>query len=207
MQNINYVDIDFIMEKYNEDKLPNTDLKEHQAKEWIYESLRKIGSMQLFEQKTEILKVVNNQARVPGYINNIINIRDKNNNNMVLEQSEYNRASSKIYYMLRGRVIRLSTSTEEIHIDYLGIPTDEKGSPLVLDNTYVISAVLAYLHFKIAKKLWITNRLSPQKYMDFEQEWLFYVNSASEAVDTPSFDDLESWDSLFLGFPLNRMRN
>jgi len=205
MQNINFVDLDFIMERYKNEELPTIEEREERIKEWIYEAIRKIGSLSLYEAAEETISVVDGFVKVPRYINHLVHVKDENNNPLVKVASEVNNLTSRRYYMIRGNTIRIPQYTGKITIEYLRVPEDDNHNPLVLDNEYVISAVVAYIAMKAAKKLWLINRLATPKYNDFEQEWLFYVGAASESVDIPSFDELEGWETLNLGFPVARM--
>lgn len=208
MRNVNYVDIDFIMEKFKDDELPNINTKEMKVKEWIFEALRKIGSLTLYEMsKLELIPDIDNRIKIPDYINHIITIEGSDGESMVeLKDSTTNKLSTKPTYYIRGRYIILKQKFSKCYVEVLQLPVDEKGSPLVLDNEYVISAVLAYLMFKTAKKLWLTNRISYQKYDELEKEWLFYVMAAGTELDTPSSDELEDWDVLNIGFPISKLQ-
>jgi hypothetical protein len=207
MRNANYVDMNFIMEKFKEEELPNVNTKEMRAREWVYEALRKIGSSVLYEAAELILiPDSDNRIKIPDYINYIRTVKNSRDESLVeLKDSLTNKLSTMQSYFVRGRHIILNETHNEIKVEVMRIPQDDEGRPLVIDNEYVIAAVLAYLLHKISKKLWLTNRISYQKYQALEQEWLFYVNAAGTELDTPSYDELQDWDALNIGFPFSQL--
>lgn len=208
MRNLNYVDLNFIIEKVKEEELPNVNSKEMQIKEWIYEALRSLGSSIVYEAVGIELDIdtVNKRVRIPNGLNYIRTIKDENLNDMAEIKTSFNDQMSNMpSYFISGRHIYVNTPTKKLNVEALQIPIDDNGNPLITDNPYVISAVISYVLFRVAKRLWLTKRLSDSKFEYLEREWLFYARAAEATLKTPSFDELKDWDVLNIGFPLSRL--
>lgn len=208
MRNVNYVNMAFIMEKVREEEFPNINMKEMQIKEWVFTALRLLGSALVYEATTIQLDLdtENKRVRMPDGLNYIITIKDENLHDMTEIKYSFNdQVSNSPAYFIKGRFIYVNTTTKKLNVEALQIPADDDGNPLIIDNEYVISAVLAYVMHRITKRLWMTKRLSDSKFVYFEQEWLFYAQAAGASLDTPSFDELRDWDTLNIGFPLAKL--
>lgn len=87
------------------------------------------------------------------------------------------------------------TSFEEgnLELAYYAFPTDTDGLPLIPDDVMYLRAVEAYITERIARKLWIQDKIGGDKYRALEQDWLFYVNSARTKDALMSIDQAESF--------------
>lgn len=82
--------------------------------------------------------------------------------------------------------------TNKILISYSAFPIDEEGYPLIPDNTRFKKAIAAYIVERVDRILWRQGDLDERIYRHSEQEWMFYVNSAGTAANTPDVDMMES---------------
>lgn len=208
MRHINYVSTAHIIEKVKDEELPNVNSKEMKIKEWIYEALRFLGSAIVYEASTIEVTVdtTNKRAKMPDHINYIRVIKDENGLPMEeIHTSFEEQLSNGIAYFIRGRHVYINCSTKKLKVEAFQIPTDAAGNPEIVDNPYVVAAVVAYVAFKVAKRLWLTKRLSDNKFDYLEREWLFYVGAAEADMNRPSFDELRNWDVLNIGFPLTQI--
>ena len=83
-------------------------------------------------------------------------------------------------------------TNEKLCIVYLGIPTDEKGYPLIPDDVYYMKALTAYVTYMLDTANWRKGRVNDKVKADSEQNWLFYVNSARGSANMPNLQVLES---------------
>jgi uncharacterized protein (TIGR02145 family) len=78
-------------------------------------------------------------------------------------------------------------------MSYYAYPTGDDGLPLIPDDVMYIRAIEAFITERIARKLWLQDKLTDGKYKALEQDWLFYVNSARTKDSLMTVDQAESF--------------
>lgn len=116
--------------------------------------------------------------------------------------TDFNNSSSKSYTLNEDYIF---TSFEEgnLEIAYYAFPTDANGLPLIPDDVMYIRAIEAYLTERIARKLWLQDKMSTDKYKALEQDWLFYVNSARTKDALMTIDQAESFKNQYVRIATN----
>lgn len=85
-----------------------------------------------------------------------------------------------------------SNNTTNICIVYLGIPTDDDGYPLIPDDIYYQKALTAYVTMMVDKQDWRKGKLPDKIWMNSENDWFYYVNSARGSANMPNLAQLEN---------------
>ena len=101
-------------------------------------------------------------------------------------------------YRLDENYIYTSFEDGKVEIAYKAFPTDRDGNPTIPDDVRYIKAVEAYIADRIARGLFMQDKLSILKYKMYEQEWLWYVGSAGNKSRMPSVDGMEAIKNSFL---------
>lgn len=95
-------------------------------------------------------------------------------------------------YTINNGYIFTNWQTGSIDIVYKAFPTDENGWPEIPDNVRYTKAVEAYVAERIGFKQWMKGELTDKVYAKLEQERLWYIPSAANALRIPGLDQMES---------------
>jgi hypothetical protein len=95
-------------------------------------------------------------------------------------------------YRLNNNYIFTNFEEGSVEISYTAFVTDDDGYPMVPDDERYIRALVAYCEYSIARKMFLQDKLTERKYAMLEQDWLFYVRSASSYAHIPNVDGAES---------------
>lgn len=122
---------------------------------------------------------------------------------------------SSYTYQVNDNYIFTNFQTGTVAMSYLAIPTDDEGMPLIPDNESWIEACVNNIAWKWAKKLWLRDEISFQKFQYIEDERDWYVRQAVNRSRYNSIDKEEGatnrrlssklgspHDSLFRNFQL-----
>lgn len=189
-----FISLRSILERVDRDKPENATYKETDAKEWLWEAVKKIGGESAYVRGEELVEVDNGKALIPAWVQAIRSVRGENGE---LITQTYDSLDDDIYdtdkYIINGRYIFTNYAGGKLAIQTLSFPVDANGEPLIENNVYVIAAVQSYLLERIARKMWMSGKIADKVYMALEREWLFYVRAASNSLSLPSLDSMEDW--------------
>lgn len=207
MRHVGYVKIQYIIEKVNREKPNRARYNIPDLKEWIWEAVQKIGGEIAFVRSTVRLKVEERQVRIPSEIRYIKEVRNGDGSYLTETRDSFaDSTEDTLKYIINDRYLFTSFDTEELIMEVLKFPVDDKGDPMVVDNETVLQAVISYILERISRKMWINELMPDNKYRAVEQEWLFYVNAASQSLNIPSLDGMEEWRFLSMLPPLKDSR-
>jgi len=181
------------------------------AIEWAYRAMQFIGAPQIYITKVtdgnkelehpDPIQVVNYRAELPCDLHKIIQIRDYCNR-ASLKSSTYNflmsdnmreaTVGNSLEYIINDGYIFTNFIEGQLEIAYEAFPIDKEGYPMIPDDERYLKAVESYIIERIARKLWLQDKINDYKYKALEQDWLFYVKSAKTKAQMPSFDEMES---------------
>lgn len=179
----------------------NTEINEGDIIEWCAEGLMLIGSFPQFEECKTIIEVKNHTASLP---NNFLYIRNItfdgkpmhwDNKNMIKlsndDKCNIPTCCTENNFYIRDCTLYTSLNCGNILIEYLGIPTDEDGYPLMPDDVYFDKALKAYCTFMLDKIQFRKGLLPQQVFQHSEREWLWYVGAAKGSANTPDRNMME----------------
>jgi len=95
-------------------------------------------------------------------------------------------------YTISGDKIFTSFKCGQVEMAYLAFPVDEKGLPMIPQETRFQNAVRDYIAHRLSMKLTIQGKFQPAMAEKLEQNWLFYCQSAANKSRMPSIDQMES---------------
>jgi hypothetical protein len=99
---------------------------------------------------------------------------------------------SNLTYSVNNSYIFTSFDEGLLELSYLAFPTDSRGLPMIPDDARYIKAIECYIIERVSRKLWLNDKLSRDKYERLEQDWLWYVASARNSLNTLSLDEMET---------------
>lgn len=113
------------------------------------------------------------------------------------------------YKLSDGFIFTSFKDTYTVLMAYKAFPIDDKGFPLIPDNTKFKLAVQAYIRMKVDYILWRRGDIDEKMFSYSEREWMWYCGAAGTIARTPSIDSMESWKNqcLHLIPKINRHSN
>lgn len=214
MLNGNYVSIRSVAERVYKTGLNPEEIGFYDLVELIGQALCKIGVLYAYENKITDPPITIEDYRgvLPSDIVTIIQVRESVSKIPLLKITgtfqpvfeSNNLANSNDPTMAGYRIgdgyIYTNFDEGEIEISYTAFVTDDDGLPMVPDSERFIEAVVSYCNYQIAKRLYLQDKLSRDKFQYLEQEWYFYVKSAAGYAHLPSLDQAEALKNQLVRF-------
>lgn len=205
-----YISAKSILAKLYRDLDLNQEINENSVYEWIGEALSMIGAYSQYKEISHCLTTKGGKAKLPCGFEKLVDINYKgypvywatntNANNYQCHNcrisTSLNQTSQFTFYISDGYIIsnindENVTDEANLCIVYLGIPTDEDGIPMIPDEVYYMKAITSYIIYMIDRQEWRKGKQTDKVYQDSERDWLFYVNSARGAANSPNTQQLE----------------
>lgn len=176
------------------------------ANEWMASALSLIGATTPFQLKItdgangnpEPLQVVNYKVMLPTDCYRIITLRNFEDKSPLIHSSDLFHSNTAQYleqddytYKIEGNYIKTGVDDISIELAYYAWYTDEEGMLMILDYEPLIIALEYAVAERIANKLWLSDKMSRDKYDYINQKMLFY-RKAAKGIDYPKIDQLET---------------
>lgn len=181
------------------------DLAFERAINYAVEFIKIVGMPTAFEHKVESKKVKNYSLLIPEDCYQILAIKKKGGEEVILNTSTSVFGSSKSNsafpsYVIRGNVIQTSFEEGDLEISYLALPIDSEGYPTIPEIASYIRALELYIKKKWFTILFDLGKLNAAIYNNIKQEYAFAVGQAQSELIKPSLDEMEAftnmWNSL-----------
>jgi hypothetical protein len=169
-----YLSANTFIERYQFAPFPGVTFNNYEVKEWIFELLRQIGpdtSSALIDNKVD---VVNGKAKLPSGIQQLKTIVDADTMQPLRELFNSQQFGILTYKLYRG-FIYTDFDNGAVVVTYIGNPIDEEGNPLVPNEQYYISAVDAYIRYKMAMKAYVQKKISLNEVEIFRTSADYYM--------------------------------
>jgi hypothetical protein len=98
--------------------------------------------------------------------------------------------NSDITYKLTGGAIHASFKTGKIEMAYRAFYLDEHGLPLIPAEERYMKGIESYLKYQFYKPLWELGKIRDAVWNHTEQEYLFYMASASNQAKMQGLDEM-----------------
>jgi hypothetical protein len=95
-------------------------------------------------------------------------------------------------YKIQNDYIFTNIKKLNLEISYQGLPVDDKGYPLIVNNVSYRNAVYYHILYKVAQKLYLVDKITSNKYKDIEQNRDWYIAQAQTKAKLPSLDKMEA---------------
>ncbi len=207
----NFVSLKRIISKIYLYTNSNYEISEDFITELCADALSMIGAYSQFEEITECLETHNGKAKLPcGFEHlvdisyngipmywstqsNSVNYKAVNCNIPVCRNNDckYTFYINNSYIVSNIVQNNTQSTSNNIQITYLGIPTDEDGVIMVPDGVYFEKALMSYVISILDWQDWRKGKCTDKVYQDSEQKWLWYVNSARGQANMPNTQQTE----------------
>lgn len=206
-----YTTISRVIENVIRDTGFTTEISFPDAVEWAYRAMQFIGAPQPYIKKVTDgnedlehlppLEVVDYRAEIPCEVYKIIQVREWcNKASMTKSSYTFELSTNKreeggadgMKYIINNDYIFTNFETGYLELSYMAFKLDSEGYPMVPDDERYLKAVEAYITMNIAKKLWLQDKITRDKYEALKLDWLFFVKSARNKMYVPSIDEMEA---------------
>ena len=192
----NYVNMDFIIEKYSKTKLPGTNTNEEELIEWTYEAIQLIDNYKSVIHKEEVLYLKEGKVKLPFEIQTIKKIYDANGLELKMSFNGFELIDNNDYIINVGYLYTKAQSPLKIH--YSTILLDENDRPLIPDKSYYINAILSYLKYKTGERSYWNNKITDGQFRLLQQDWLFNLPVAIHSPKMEIMNDSNKFAKTFL---------
>jgi len=207
--NYKYIKIDEIIERVFRDfPLSENEFQWIDGVAWIGELLKLIDVPSLQEPKRCTIQIEDYKGELPSDLFQVEMFRDIKTNqllkftgdpffkNLHCVDSPCLRClidDDKYKYQLSNDYIYTGFEEGEVEIAYLAIPIDDRGYPLIPDKEAVKLALYWEIALKLGFKMFITDKLSRDKFQYIEQQRNWYVG---KAITTPKIPDIATMEAI-----------
>lgn len=169
-----------------------------EAAEYAVEAIRLLGAPVLYEDKLHVIDIVEHKGKMPANVLFINGVRHIETNSAFREAtdtfhaSSNNRSLSELTYTIQKGAIFTSISDGCIEVAFKGLMLDEDNYPLIVDNEKLKLALEYYILHRFLEPLWMMGKITDKAFSYITQERHFYMASASNNLQMPSVDKMES---------------
>lgn len=214
-----YIDITYVIERIYRDYGFDLEIRFDELIEWVWDVISLIGAPNAYVDKItdgsegmpKPIVIESYRGTLPSDLHHIIMARDydtkmpmicksssfvKDTNQGVIRESQYS-------YSVNDGYIYTSFEEGEVEMNYKAFPTNNLGMPMIPDDIKFVMAAQAYLAERIGFRLWMTEKLSKDRYDELKVERNWYIGAASSKARIPSIDEMEMIKNRFLRLKVN----
>jgi hypothetical protein len=175
-----------------------SDLTYDTAAEFTMEALRILGAPVLYEDKFAEIVISEHKGKMPDDMLYIRGVRDLETDTAFREatyiyhKSETGGVSQEFTYEIQKGVIFTSISEGCVEVAYKGLMKDTDGYPLIVDNEKLKLALEYYILHRYLEPLWMLGKITDKSFEYIQQKRHFYMAAASNNLQLPSMDKMES---------------
>ena len=157
-----YVSLRHIIERLNRVKLPEQEFNISDIKEWCYQALRRIGIKQQSIATDEVIEIIDSVGKLPSNYETVIDVYEYESGYclMPLNPNDYFKTMS---YKIQSGYIYTDFEEGKVYLHYYALAIDSEGLPLIPNTEYNISAVEAFLRFKLGEQLYWQRKIVAQE--------------------------------------------
>lgn len=177
--------------------------------EWIGEGLQYIGSYYQYCERYETIDIIDYKGELPCDFYAMIRIHDNTdgkadsfNKNLIgatNKQSSLNQHTFRDYN-IQGNVFTAAFKTGKLNIQYLGIPLDEEGFPMIPDNVNYLDALMWKCAYQLSLKGYTFKNPQLNDLNYTSARWGRYCIQARANMNMPDGDALERWKNIMIRF-------
>jgi len=156
-QNYKYIPVERVISSYNA-KYKGFPIDSYDAIEWIYETIKEIGSIDEYVPQEREVSAENFLAKIPCGVYKLISV------------TVPGCAKCPVKYVDNGTYLQLFENRPSVSIAYYGIPEDENGMPMVLEE-YLPACVLGLFINNKARADWYTGIIDNTRWKMLNDEY------------------------------------
>lgn len=170
-----------------------------EAAEFATEAIGLIGVPVLYDKVQAEVNIKEHRGVLPLDIVYIEQVRELSNGQALRIATDSFHSSSnqpselrELTYEIKRGIIFTSFSEGCIEIAYKALPTDEEGYPLIMDDDKLKLALEYYILSRHLEPLWLMGKITDKAFNFISQERHFYMAAATNRLQMPSVDKMES---------------
>ncbi len=177
--------------------------------EWIGEGLQYIGAYYQYCERTATIYIEDYKGELPCDYHSLIRLHDSTdsksdsfNKNLIGNSttlSNRNQHTSRDYN-IQGGLITTAFKKGSLYIQYLGIPLDEDGFPMIPDNINYLDALMWKCAYQLSIKGYTFKSTQLNDYRYVESKWQRYCLQARANINMPDGDTLERLKNIMIRF-------
>jgi hypothetical protein len=106
--------------------------------------------------------------------------------------------NSDFTYQLTNSNIFTNFQTGEVEMSYIAFPVDDDGFPMIPDDDKYIRAIVDFIAFCIARKMYLNEEMTREKFQWIEVESGWAMGSAHTRGSLQSLDEAETMKNAIL---------
>jgi len=186
----------------------NTEINELDLIEWCSEALMLIGTYSQLIEEVKCLDICNHQALLPLNFYKLIDISHKGKpmhwgtntlaHSYGCEGCKIKQCCTEHEFFISDYHIKTQFKEGAVCLNYLAVPTDDEGFPLIPDDVYFDKALKSYCTYMLDRIEFRKMKLPEVAYRDSEKDWLFYCSSAKGAANMPNAAQMENLKNIWV---------
>lgn len=207
---MNYTTINEIMSRVTRHPMLK-DMTLETVVDYTVDFMRIVGIPPTFEDKTEVVNIVNYRGKLPCDFYEMIQVRLLPRPGHPSELSPVFRYTtdsfhmspikpkiSDLTYKIQGNCIFTSPLKDgPIELSYKAIPVDDEDMPLIPDNASYIRALTAYIKKERFTEQFDEAKITPQIMQKADQDYAWAVGQCQTDLIRPTIDQMESISALW----------
>ena len=198
----NYTTIRTVIENIQRDTEYDHNLNLYDVAEWTWKAMDLIGAKVALDSKETEIEIEDHVGELPFAFKSINGIRLSTSKlNAVAASDDFFKTNWELdsssmlgtdTYKINNKFIFTSFKEGLIQLSYNAIKLDDKGFPLVPDETRYLDAVEAYIRYKMDYRMYRSGLISRTIYEESKQHWFYTCKSAFNKMVTPNVDKAEA---------------
>ncbi len=164
--------------------------------------MRLLGFEQLYVDQIGTVDVVNYRAKLPCGLLRIDSVRTVDGIYLKAMSSSFQGTLEDPAYKVKGDYLFTNIEECTLEIAYKSMPVDEDGYPLIMDNSYFLLALEAYIKMKAFTVLFDCAKLHINILQNAQQDYAFRVGQLHNKMALPTVAEMQSisnmWNKMHL---------
>lgn len=164
--------------------------------------MRLLGFEQLYVDQIGTVDVVDYRAKLPCGLLRIDSVRTADGIYLKAMSSAFQGTLENPAYRVKGDFLFTNIKECTLEIAYKSMPVDDEGYPLLLDNSYFLLALEAYIKMKAFTVLFDCAKLNINILQNAQQDYAFRVGQLHNKMALPTIAEMQSisnmWNKMHL---------
>lgn len=191
---VDFINIDEIVSRVSDHPMM-TDFNKEKAVRYTLEFISKMGFNSLYEDRFADVKIKDYRGLLPCGLIRIDQVRDKESKVAFRSMAGtfYREGEEKEpAFKTQGNVIFTSIKDCVVEIAYQGLPLDDYGFPLLIDDDLFLNTLELYIKKKMFTMLFDQGKITKYVLDNVQQEYAFNAGELTSHFEIPDINDMET---------------
>ena len=170
--------------------------------EYTLDFLNLLGFNELLIEDEIEIDIKDHRGLLPSTLVRINQVRIKNGIYLKAMSSTFSGTLENPAFKTQGDVIYTNLKNCTLQINYMGMPIDEEGYPLIPDNVYFLMALEAFIKVQIFTMYFDQGKIQGQILQQAQQDYGFRVAQLHSKFSLPSVSEMQAisnmWNKMHL---------